>query len=189
MSVFGKLKSSSAKTKSKSNHEIVTDEALDPVCDEFIKASRDYKNAEAALNNAKATIIDSMRVLFSENMSTGQATKTFKINSKVQCQFTDRFKAPSDADIEELRDLVGQKVDKLFKQKASLKIKEGVSTNEAKLQELIELLGDKLEVYFDVGVSYTAIDDLDQHLAAEGCYKEVEPVIERLRYTPSIKVG
>jgi hypothetical protein len=189
MSAFDKL-SKVAKPKSKSNVIECSDQTMEQVCDSYIISSRELKDAEAANNRDKSSVIDYMRNVFAKSMKEGDAVKSFRLNSKLLCIFTDRFKAPCEHDMEELLKSVSQaQVNKFFKQKASVKIKESVSTNEAKLTELLELLGDKADQFFDIGVSYTTADDLDKIIVSEGCYEEVQEVIERLRYSPTVRVS
>lgn len=188
---FDKLKKKAdSKPKSKSNVVECSDPNMDQVCDSFIISSREFKDAEAALKRDKGIVIDFMRNIFAKTMEEGDAVKSFRLNSKLLCTFTDRFTTPCDHDINELKEAIGEEgVNKLFKQKASIKVKESVSTNESKLNELLELLGDKADQFFDIGVSYTTVDDIDKVLVGEGCYGEVKEVIERLRYSPTIKAS
>lgn len=188
---FDKLRKSAEKTKTKSKGPSeINNPEMDTACDNFIISSKDFKNAEAALKRDKAIIIDFMRAAFAQNMNAGDAIKSFKLNDKLLCIFTDRFSAPSEQDVQELQSAVGEVIfNKLFKQTASIKIKESVSSNEEKLSELLTLLGDKADKFFDIGVSYIATDDIDKLVAAEGCYEQIGDTLERLRYSPTIRTA
>lgn len=190
-SAFDKLRKSAEKTKPKSKGVLEIDNfEMETACDNFIISSRDFKNAEAALKRDKSIIIDFMRTIFAQTMGSGEAIKSFRLNSKLLCTFTDRFTAPSEQDVQEIQSAVGTATfDKLFKQTASVKLKESVASNEAKLSELLELLGDKADQFFDIGVTYSTIDDIDKLVAAEGCYEQLGDVLERLRYSPTIKTA
>ena len=78
----------------------------------------------------------------------------------------------------------------IFCQKASVSLKSSVSSDEDKLEELIEKLGpDLLEEFFDVKVATVPNKNFDQLVAREGVYKELSEIIERLRNKPSVKVS
>lgn len=190
-SAFDKLRKSSEKTKSKSKGVAeINNPDMDVACDNFILSSRDFKNAEAALKRDKSIIIDFMRTAFGQAMEAGDATKSYRLNEKLLCIFTDRFSAPTEQDVQEIQSAVGEAIfNKLFKQSASIKIKENVASNEEKLTELLNLLGDKADQFFDIGVSYTTVDDVDKLVAAEGCYDKLGEVLERLRYSPTIRTA
>lgn len=191
---LSKFKKLADKPKAKkTTAEVVIDPAMEEVCEKLVKTSAALKNAKAAHENAQAEIIDYMQPKHMDALRGNSLTKTFELNDKVKCIFTDRFKALSPEDLKEFEDNLAEKeiaVDKLLKEKVSLSLKKHVEDDEEKLNKLIEALGeDLLERYFEVKVSTVPVKDFYAAVVRENAVDPLEDVIERIRYKPTVKVS
>lgn len=193
MGAFDKLKQVSEKPKDKkSSAREIKNEALQPACDSFLKASKAFKNAEAELKQSQEEILEVMRRTHADSIKEGNLTKSYRINDSVLCIFTDRFGALKEHDLEEAATKLKKAnvpFERLFKEKVELKLRDNVSDNEKELEKLIEALGELLPKYFDVVVKTLPVDDFDEALSREGVYGELSDVVERVRYKPTMRVS
>lgn len=193
MGAFDKLKQVSEKPKDKkSSAREVKDEGLQPACQNFVKASKAFKNAEAELKQSQEEILQVMRLTHASSIKEGNLTKSYRINDSVLCIFTDRFGALKEHDLEEASAKLKKAnvaFERLFKEKVELKLKDTVSDNEKELEKLITALGDLLPKYFDVTVKTLPVDDFDTALSRENVYGELSDVVERIRYKPTMRVS
>lgn len=188
------FKKAEAKAKPrKASHDIIQDASMDEICDLLIRTSRDLKNAKAAHENAQAEIIDYMSPKHLDNLKKGSLAKTFKLNEKVMCIFTDRFKNLNDeerAEVEKRLSDAKIPIEKLFTEKLSLKLNPAVEENYEKLKELHALLGpEKFEEFFAFKVNFTPVDDFYKSVVKENAVEVLEDVIENIRYKPTVKVS
>lgn len=179
--------------KTKSTAQVVVDPSVDVLCDQFLVASKNFKNAEAELKQKQAEVIDYISPIHFDRLNENNLEKTFKINDKVMCIFGDRFSALSNEDVQETQAITTEaKVpfEKLFKEKVTLKLKKGIEENEKELEKLIELLGEGVvEKYFEVGYSVHPTDDFYVSVTKEGLVNKLRGLIERIRYKPTVKVS
>lgn len=191
---LSKFKKLADKPKAKkTTADAIIDPAMEEVCNNLVKTSAALKNAKAAHENVQAEIIDYMQPKHIEALRSNSLTKTFDLNDKVKCIFTDRFKALTAEDIKEFEERLIEKnvaVEKLLKERVSLKLKKHVEDDEDKLNKLIEALGeDLLERYFEIKVETVPVKDFYTAVVREDVVDELEDVIERIRYKPTVKVS
>lgn len=188
-----KFKSESKDSKKKSSVVEIQEPSLDNTCDELIKASKNLKNAEAALEQAQAEIIEFLFPKQMEALKKSDLTKSFRLNDKVLCLFTERFKDINKDDREEIEKRLNQaniSIEKLFAEKLNLKLKKEVEDNYPKLEKLLELLGENiLKEYFDYNVRFVPVDDFYKALIKENAVDIFQDIIENIRYKPTVKVG
>lgn len=193
MSVFDKLKqvADHQPKEKKSSAKEIADPAIGLACENFVKASRDQKNAEAVLKQAQAEVLDYIKPIHSQEIEAGDPTKTYRLNGTVMCMFTDRFGALKDHEISLVKEKLQEAevpFEKLFKERVKLKLKDSVADNSKELEKLIESLGDLLPRYFEVGVETLPVDDFDKALARENIYGKIGDIVERIRWKPTLKV-
>jgi len=192
MSAFNKLKqvSSSSKKKNSSVKEI-QDLALSPLVNRLVEASKALKNAEANWNKEQYEVLQYAKDLHKQTLQSLDTTKSYKINDLVMCTFTDKFSSFDEhSTVEVMTKLQEANIsfEKLFMQKAFLKMRPEVASNESKLQELIDLLGDRVSEFFEVRVLTTPVENFDAALQREKAYNLISDSVERHRAKPSIRV-
>jgi len=179
--------------KTKSTSQNIEDQSKDALCDQLIVASKNFKNAEAALKQKQAEVIDYISPIHFERLKENNLEKTFKINNKVMCIFGDRFSNLSEEDVAEAQQITSSNsvpFEKLFKEKVTLKLKKSIEDNEKELEKLIGLMGaDVIEKYFDVGCAVQPADDFYVSVTKEGLIDKLRGLIERIRYKPTVKVN
>ena len=192
LSKFKDLASKQEK-KPKSSAQLIEDPSQDQLCNQFVIASKNFKNAEAEMKQKQAEIIDYISPVHFERLKDNNLEKTFKINDKVMCIFTDRFSSLSNEDVTEAQKITSESsipFEKLFKEKVTLKLKKSIEENEKELEKLIELLGEgTIEKYFEVGYAVQPADDFYVSVAKEGMVDKLRGLIERVRYKPTVKVN
>lgn len=189
MSVFDKLKKSNTTTKRKSNVQEIVIVEVEELCNQLIEASANLKNAEGQYENLKSQLHQEVKGIYSNSIKEGEPIKSFKLNGKITCIFTDKFQTVDDTLDQILQSkLTPEQYQKLFKPQAQLKLKDCVSKNEELVSELVGLLGDKLDKFFDTGLKVNCCNDFDKVCAIEGCYGEIEDIVEQLRYKPTIRI-
>jgi hypothetical protein len=191
---LAKFKDLAPKEKTtKSTVEPIVDAQIDEVCDRLVRSSKELKNAEAAHEQAQAEVIDYMMPIHLERLQKGSLNKSFRLNDKVLCLFTDRFKNLSQDDRQEVESRLEKAnipVDKLFTEKLSLKLKKDIEENYEMLNKLMSLLGeDVLKEYFDLDIKFTPVDDFYKALVKENAVSCLEDIISQIRYKPTVKVG
>ena len=193
MSALGKLKkaSSDKPKKSKSSVVDVSNPEMEEVCNQLIEASRDYKNAEAALKLAQAEVIDYVKPLHRDGLKKNDPVKSFRLNEKVLCLFTDKFKVVGEEDSKEIKEAIGEEaMGRLFQEKLSLSIKKEIAADDEKIGQLLEILGEEnLHKFFDFSVVSVARKDFFKNVARESVVNELEDVIDRIHYKPTVRVG
>lgn len=192
MSAFNKLKqvSSSSKKKNSSVKEI-QDLALSPLVNRLVEASKALKNAEANWNKEQYEVLQYAKDLHKQTLQSLDTTKSYKINDLVMCTFTDKFSSFDEhSTVEVMTKLQEANIsfEKLFMQKAFLKMRPEVASNENKLQELIDLLGDRVSEFFEVRVLTTPVENFDAALQREKAYNFISDSVERHRAKPSVRV-
>lgn len=173
--------------------EVITDTNIQGTCDAFVKASKDFKNAKAALAEAQENLIEYVSPKMFDGLRKNNLSKTFKINETVMCIFKDQFKALSDDDFAEVTEILGKAnvpLETLFKEKVGLSLKKNIQDDEQRIDELINKLGeDMLIQYFDVKQEVVAVSEMYKAVAKAGVIDDLQDIIERIRYKPSCKVG
>ncbi len=190
MDVFKKAQKSKPK---KSNAALIEDPSIEDACAQLVRTSRDFKNAKAAHENAQAALIDYISPIHLASLKSKSLTKTFKLNEKVMCIFTDKFKnlSPDDRkDVEELLEEAKIPIERLFAEKLSLKLNKSIEEDSDKLTALHELLGEeKFNEYFEFDVKFAPVDEFYKSLVREGGVEVLQDVIPQFRNKPTVKVS
>ena len=186
-------KTSSAKKTKKLSGKCITDASMESACDDFIRTTKDLKNAKAAHELAQSEIIDYMIPKHFDSLRGRCLEKTFRLNDKVMCIFADRFKNVSSEDQEIIRARLSQQdvpVERLFTERLSIKLRPEIEDNDEELNKLVELLGEeKFEQYFEYDVKFSPVSDFYRSLVETKTVEVLEDIVEQIRYKPTVKIG
>jgi len=132
----------------------------------FIKANKAEKLAKADKDFAGSNIIAHCRPIQDKRALAGDFVKSYTVKSDkgvVKFITADKFGVNTE-DEETLKSLLDEHYDNLLEEKITVTLKAEVFQDEAKQEELMNLLGDKFAEFFDVETKLQAKEDFDKNV-------------------------
>jgi len=143
-------------TKKNGVPEVTASADLQELVDQYVEVS-------AHLNEVKSeaeVIADALRprleeMVFEQYLTRGvQSIKAVGSRGAVMVTVPDKWGAIPEEAVPQARKILGKRFDELVEPEVTMKVRPEVVRDEEKLKELTELLGDRLEEFFVVNVSY-----------------------------------
>lgn len=148
----------SAKKKENNGIPIVAaPKELAEIVDQYAEADVKYKEARAVLDSLGAEVRARVLPLLEERIERGESLSSIKvegINHTIMLTLQDRWGYITEEALPIAKKLLGKKFDELVAPEIIFELKPEVVENEEKLQELIDLLGDRLDEFFNVTYRY-----------------------------------
>jgi hypothetical protein len=139
----------------------------------LIAAKKKAKEAKSEIANAEKSILVYGREHHDTEAFAGRFKKSHKIagegDDTVTFVTANKWSFSPD-DIEEVNEVLGDAADDLIEKDYVVKINSEVFTDEAKQKELMELLGDRWNDFFETTVTYKVSSDFDEKV-----YTELKP--------------
>ncbi len=145
----------------------VTDQDVEESITAFIDAQSREKSAKADKEFHATNIVSHVRPTQDENAFNGNFSKSYQVKSDVgtvKFVTADKFSINND-DKPEFEKLFGKKnFDTLMEEEFTVTLKPDVFLNEEKQNELMDLLGDKFNEFFDVDTKLKTKGNFDQNV-------------------------
>lgn len=184
-----KKKKTAAKSK-KSNAEIIAVPSnIQEEIDSLIQAKKDKKVAESNIKKAEPTIIEHGIQLKDEKAYSGKFQKSYKLgtdDSHVNFVTANKWSFKED-DVDEIKDLLGDKADDLLIEEKEVKLKAEVFKDEELKKKFVEMVGRDFPEFFETVVSHRVSDDFDEKVydLGEDTYEDLKLLMKQSK--PSLR--
>jgi hypothetical protein len=136
----------------------------------IIAAKKTMKKAKSDVAAAEKTIIAFGQGHKDDEAFAGRFKKSYKIAGDADDTVTfvtaNKWSFNTD-DINDIKGIIGENADEMLPSNYTVSIKPEVFTDEAKQKELMTLLGDRWNDFFDTTVSYKPVEDFDSRIYRE----------------------
>ena len=163
------------KTAAKKQDAAIVTDAPENVREDITKllaAKKKAKEAKSEITKAEKSILDWGKNRHDTEAFAGRFKKSFKVQGSDDDTVTfvtaNKWSFSPD-DVEEISEVLGDAADNLIEKDYTVKINSDVFTDEAKQKELMELLGDRWNDFFETTVSYKVAENFD-----EAVYNELD---------------
>ena len=188
--ITGNAKVAEKKPAKKTDNSIITDapENVKADIDELIKAKKAMKAAKATITQKESSIIEFGKKHKDEQAFNGNFNKSYKIqgagDDTVTFVTANKFSFAAD-DVPEIEEILGDDI--ALDTDYVVKIKNEVFTDEVKQKELMELLGDRWNDFFDTTVVKTVPADFDKAIYGLGKEKKDDLEVLMKQSKPSVR--
>lgn len=188
--ITGNAKVAEKKPATKANNSIITD-APDYVkadIDELLKAKKAAKAAKATIAQKETSIIEFGKKHKDAQAFAGNFNKSYKIqgagDDTVTFVTANKFSFAA-SDVEDIEEIL--KDDIALDKDYVVKIKNEVFTDDAKQKELMALLGDRWNDFFDTTVVNSAPEDFDKKIYGLGKERKEDLEVLMKQSKPSVR--
>jgi hypothetical protein len=187
-----------AKVESKSKAKKVDDSILTDIVPNEVKADiKKLVDAKKAMKKAKseATVAEKSIIEFGvahkdREAFAGNFKKSYKIagddDTTVTLVTANKWSF-NDDDLDEINEILGDEADDLIEKDYTVKIKSDVFTDEERQQELMALLGDRWNDFFETTVSHKPVSDFDEKIYKLGKDKVDDLRVYMKQSKPSVR--
>jgi len=192
---FDDLIGSNAKTKEKakpkkSNAVILpVPENVQVEIDSLISAKKAKKVAESNIKKAEPTIIDFGLKLKDDKAFSGNFKKSYKLGtdeSNVNFVTANKWSFSED-DVDDIKDIIGEKADDLIIEHKEVKLKAEVFSNDELKKKFVEMVGRDFPEFFETVVSHSVSEDFDEKVYDLGkdAYEDLKLLMKQSK--PSLR--
>ena len=188
--ITGNAKVAEKKPAKKVDNSIITD-APDNVkidIDDLLKAKKAMKAAKATITQKETSIIEFGKKYKDDQAFNGNFNKSYKIQGAGDDTVTfitaNKFSFAAD-DVEDIEEILGDDI--ALNKDYVVKIKGEVFTDEAKQKELMSLLGDRWNDFFDTTVVTSVPSDFDKAIYRLGKKRKADLEVLMRQSKPSIR--
>jgi len=169
---FNQLMKSSAKVESSKPAKkkvpiLDTPDDIKVIVDAYIKAKSEENKAKAEKENLGDTLIEFVRPIQDKDGFNGNHRHSYAIqgteNNKATYISKNQFSINAE-DLGEIQDILGEYFDQLMEQKFIVTLKEEVFEDPALQNELMEMMGDKFEEFFDTVTKLRVKERFDEKI-------------------------
>ena len=170
--IAGNAKVAPTTKAKKVDDSILTDapKAVKADITKILAAKKTMKKAKSEVTVAEKSIIEYGQTVKDTEAFAGRFKKSYKIagnnNDTVTFVTANKWSFNTD-DIAEIKEVLGKKADEMMPSSYNVSIKSEVFTDKAKQEELMKLLGNRWNDFFDTTVSYKPVDDFDSLIYTE----------------------
>ena len=188
--ITGNAKVAEKKPATKANNSIITDAPDNVKADinDLIKAKKAMKTAKATITQKEGSIIEFGKKHKDEQAFNANFNKSYKIqgagDDTVTFVTANKFSFAAD-DVEDIEEILGDEI--ALDTEYVVKIKGEVFTDEAKQKELMALLGDRWNDFFDTTVVKTVPEDFDKKIYSLGKAKKDDLEVLMKQSKPSVR--
>ena len=145
-------------------------EAVKADITKMIAAKKTMKKAKSEAAVAEKSIIEFGIKHKDAEAFAGRFKKSYKIagngDDTVTLVTANKWSFNTD-DIADIKEIIGENADEMLPSSYNVSIKSEVFTDDAKQKELMKLLGDRWNDFFDTTVSYKPVEDFDSKIYTE----------------------
>jgi len=160
-------KAEKAPAKKKSTGAVINpSEAIKESVDMLVKAKSDLAVAKADIASLEPEIIEAAREVQNADALKGNFRKSYEVRGNgntVKFVSANKFSI-AEGDVDDLKGLLADNFDNLIKTNYTVKLKSEVFDNDELSDELMELLGDKFENFFETITHRKVCEDFDKKL-------------------------
>jgi hypothetical protein len=184
-----KKKKTPAKAKKSSAEIIPAPAAIQAEIDALIAAKKAKKIADSDIKKAEPTIIDFGIKLKDEKAYSGKFQKSYKIGNDenhVNMVTANKWSFKED-DVDEIKDLLGDKADDMLIEEKEVRLKAEVFSNDELKKKFVEMVGRDFPEFFETVVSHHVSEDFDEKVYELGqdTYEDLKLLMKQSK--PSLR--
>ena len=165
---------------------------LAEIVDQYAETDVRYKEVRAVLDSLGAELRAKVLPMLEERIERGEPLSSIKVEGRhhtIMLTLQDRWSYITDEALPIAKKILGKKFDELVAPEIIFELKPEVVENEEKLQELIDLLGDRLDEFFNVTYRYRPKKGFLQKIYALFPRARIAKIRDLFRQaTPSLRV-
>jgi len=146
--------------------ELTVPDHVKAAIDRYNVAKEKMNQGKAEMTNEEPVIIDHVKAEQDKEAYAGNFKKSYKIEgnkSKITFVTANKFSI-NPADVEEIKDILGDSYDNLIEEKPNVTLKETVLQSAELQEKLISLVGEHFAEFFETTVTVKVKEDFDKNI-------------------------
>ena len=147
---------------------LAVSKAVSDAVDKFQAAKKAKKEAEAEMSFNESIVIDAVRPVQDKDGFNNNYKKSYSIkgNTNDAKYVTQNRASIASEDADEIKNMLGSDYEFLIEEKVTVTLKAEIFADEERQEELMKLLGEKFNEFFDVTTKLAVADDYDKNVYA-----------------------